>query len=287
MTADTEFIQRLERALRKSDDCPWLADLTPELVKTGWQALYRDAGISSSEYGTSRVAGRSACAPRTVVGYLSNSSAVEIVDDSLATYYQAKGIRFYSASEIACLDIVACLDDALHLIQVLPTLSTTLAALVRCLHPLKSPHPDYDLSFSEPHLPFSIFVSIPHERGTIGALRLAEAIVHEGMHLQLTLVQKIVPLVKATSRAYFSPWRKEYRNLEGVLQGLYVFCVIDRFLETLSKSSSLGGKEASHIRGRRDKIAQEVDHVSWLPHCQDLTTIGSTFTRGLMLLKWL
>lgn len=36
MIAD-DFIERIEHALETCRDCPWLADLTTDLVKAGWR----------------------------------------------------------------------------------------------------------------------------------------------------------------------------------------------------------------------------------------------------------
>jgi hypothetical protein len=49
------------------------------------------------------------------------------------------------------------------------------------------------IRYSSPAIPFSIFVSVPpaDERNVVA--RLAEAIIHEAMHLQLTLIEAIVP----------------------------------------------------------------------------------------------
>ena len=49
------------------------------------------------------------------------------------------------------------------------------------------------------------------------------------MHLQLSLVERVVPLVLSQRKMYYSPWRDEVRNSEGILQALYVFGVIRLF----------------------------------------------------------
>src|SRR5207249_726495 len=95
-----------------------------------------------------------------------------------------------------------------------PTLLPTVLSLVRALHLVIPDDDDIDVSFSEPNLPFSVFVSVPHRGARTDALRVAEAIVHEAMHLHLTLIERVVPLVRSSGRRFFSPWRGEYRTAQ-------------------------------------------------------------------------
>ena len=109
--------------------------------------------------------------------------------------------------------------------ELAPALFLSVRILLRSLHVLESPGKGYDVSFSLPCLPNSIFISIPQpsERDTIS--RLTEAIVHEVLHLQLSLIERICPLVRneAAQEFVYSPWRDERRPLGGVIHGLFVF----------------------------------------------------------------
>src|SRR5438309_1527646 len=117
MTDRTDLVERITSALGNPGDCPWLPDLTDDLVKVGWRALYQEAGLSASSYGTCRVIAKSALSPRNVAGHLSTSSTVEVLDQSLAAYYQNAGIEFYSAREIADTNLLSCVEDAINVIK--------------------------------------------------------------------------------------------------------------------------------------------------------------------------
>jgi hypothetical protein len=70
-----------------------------------------------------------------------------------------------------------------------PSLAAICAQLVEEIHLLQS-EPGYDVSHSEPRWRRRIFVSIPDRADGVGALRLAENIIHEAMHLQLTVLNR-------------------------------------------------------------------------------------------------
>lgn len=117
-----------------------------------------------------------------------------------------------------------------------PELFSSVRILLRSLHVLDSPGRGYDVSFSLPSLPNSIFISIPQPSEHEITSRLTEAIVHEVLHLQLSLVERICPLIRNDAEREFaySPWRDEYRPLGGLIHGLFVF----RGLEVLWKRAT-------------------------------------------------
>jgi HEXXH motif-containing protein len=280
MSDNAALIERIKSALENPGDSPWLPDLTSDLVEVGWRTLHQETGLSPANYGTSRVIAKSAHAPREVVAYLSSAWAVEVFDERLAGHYEAAGIEFYTAKEITGANLLSCVEEAINLIKRVPTLYATVAALVKALHLIKPADDDYDVSFSEPHIPFSIFVSVPQQQSATTALRIAEAVVHEALHLQLTLVESILPLVRSSDGKYYSPWRREYRDAKGLLHALYVFRVINRFLEELSSSGRC--ITASYAGIRRWEIAEEINLTLSFRDCSELTPVGSGFVRSLM-----
>ena len=156
------------------------------------------------------------------------------------------------------------LRAALTLLDSVDGLTATLAPLVRAMHRLEA-EPEYDISHSEPNLPYSIWVSIP-PTGATAAVRLAESILHEAMHLQLSLIETGQPLVADAGQHAWSPWQATQRPAQGLLHGLYVFAVIFELLEELDKvapSITIGDAQAeaamcSHFRARRRQIAEEI-----------------------------
>lgn len=108
--------------------------------------------------------------------------------------------------------------------------------LVRSVHRVAPKAPGYDLSHSEPGLPFSVFVSIPAGEPS-DAMRVAESLLHEAMHLQLTLIERHAPLITGEGEAY-SPWQQCVRPIQGIVHGLYVFGAIDDWLWLCAASPS-------------------------------------------------
>jgi HEXXH motif-containing protein len=282
MNDDIDLIERIESALEHFGNCPWLPDLTGDLVQMGWRVLYQEAGLSPSNYGTSRVIAKSVHAARNLVGHLSTSLAVEVLDENLADNYKDAGIEFYTVKEIGHSGLLDRVDDAINLIKRVPTLHETVDGLVRSVHLIKPKDDDYDVSFSEPQIPFSIFISIPREPTLACALRISEAIVHESMHLQLTLIERTVPLTISTSQQSYSPWREEYRDTQGILHALYVFRVIDQVLRKLGSTGSPAIDVETYIHDRYCEIASQIREVRSFQHCSELTNIGACFVRRLI-----
>ena len=196
--------------------------------------------------------------------------------------YQDMGLVFYTPAETKQPVVFNCLQEAVNLLRYEPTLQTTIAALVRVCHVLKAEDDDYDVSHSDPHVPFSIFISVPRRRRPNDALRVIESIVHEAMHLQLTLIEREMPLVDISDSTQFSPWKDMYRSPQGVLHALYVFRVIDRYFARMQTLSVLSVADTSYISGRREEISQQIDEIKTFGECPDLTSCGSDVVRRLL-----
>lgn len=288
MTSD--LTERVTASLMNPNTYLWFPDLTGALVEVGWRALGR-WGLAVHNYGTARVLTGDASAPRNLVAYLPTcldaggsptAIPLEVLPSDLTLQYKEAGVSFYTAEEITGMEVLSCLDEALCILKHVPTLLTTVLTLVKSLHVLKSESAEHDVSFSEPHVPFSIFVSAPQENSRACALRVAEAVVHEAMHLQLTLVEQIVPLVNSANNQYFSPWRGELRHAQGVLHGLYVFCVINKFLGALRSAPLTKLDARDYIDSRRYEIHNQVRQTKSFQASEDLTEVGRMFIQHLV-----
>jgi hypothetical protein len=286
-----KLAERIKAAIENANGELWFPELTADLAAQAWGSLHRDLGLTLDTYGTERVLSRNPFAPREVITKLSTCSstrltsiAIEAISRTFNTQYDKHGIVFYTPDEILRSSVLSCIEEALEVINQVPSLMRTIATLVRSLHVIKPADEDHDVSFSEPHIPFSIFVSIPEKRFANDALRVAEAIVHEAMHLNLTLVEQIVSLIGATSERYYSPWRRESRDSEGILQAVFVFETIDRFLnELLSANSELASN--SLINQRRGQIREQICQVRSFRDSNELTEVGSKLAARL-LCRW-
>lgn len=280
---------KIRASLADLETVPWLPQLTDRLVKNARGTLYFRTGISVPDYGTARVLAGQPDAPRNITARLpvcpnvENAPAIliEALSPKDRCRYQDMGIVFYEPDETIPPAVFDCLQEAVNLLRYEPTLQTTIAALVRVCHVLKADN-DYDVSHSDPQVPFSIFISVPRRHRANDALRVIESIVHEAMHLQLTLIESELPLVDRSVSTHFSPWKGTYRSPQGVLHALYVFRVIDKYFERLQTHSILSVTDASYLSDRRKTISKQVDEIRTFGECPALTGWGSDVVRRLL-----
>ena len=280
----------IKNALGNPYPDPWLPDLTGSLVGWGDQELRSRTGISAADYGTERVLAGSPEAPRCVgarlpvligVNGATRQVTVEFLTEAGTGAYGDIGLCFYTPDEVANSTILQCLQDAIDVLARIPSLQATVTALIRNCHVLKPENDAYDVSHSDPLIPFSAFVSVPQKRGSVDALRIAESLVHEAMHLQLTLIERLLPLVQESDQTYFSPWKGTQRSPGGVLHALYVFRAIDNFFGRLLALSGWSVASVEHMRERRREIARQIWEVRAFKDHPALTGVG-THLAGLL-----
>ena len=76
---------------------------------------------------------------------------------------------------------------------------------MRCVHLLEAPSQEVDCSYSRPDLPFSVFLSVPGYGTHARIERVTEALVHETMHIQLSLLERRLLLVESDRPENASP----------------------------------------------------------------------------------
>lgn len=286
-----DLAARVRKALRDTSTPPWLPGMTADLADAAWRRLGREIRLTRATYGTARMLREDPKELRRVVASLDVPSAdgdgrdallIELLPEDLARRCAGPDVRFFGAEEIVANGVCGRIEEALEILDGVPTVLPTVGALVRALHLIDPVDEEVDVSFSEPGLPFSAFVSVPGPGSVAGALRVAEALLHEAMHLQLTLVEEVVPLVTPTERTYFSPWRNEHRTAQGVLHALYVFRVIDTFLGAAPLEGRALAPLRRHVRERRATIARQVWEIHDFRECVDLTKDGAAFVDRLL-----
>ncbi|MFN2393800.1 MAG: HEXXH motif-containing putative peptide modification protein [Pyrinomonadaceae bacterium] len=289
-------MDRVTAALTAPDSYLWFPQLTYDLARTEWQRLEEETGITQSEYGTERVILNDTNAPRNIIYTLliknqvedvKGTISIELLPKTVTDQYKESGVSFYTLEEFLSKghirnQILDCLTGALNIIRQVPSLFATVACQVKSIHLIKLESDDYDVSFSEPNIPFSIFVSVPQKKHLANSLRVAEAIVHEATHLQLTLIEKIVPLVFNTGNEYYSPWRAEYRTAGGVLHALYVFRVVESFFRELLRRNLFSEQNADYLNERKREICVQIDEIHHFSDCPDLTLPGKIFVQNLI-----
>lgn len=167
---------------------------------------------------------------------------------------------------------------AAKLIEGVPSLAAIVAMRVVAVHLLRA-DPGYDVSHSEPQWRDRIFVSVPDRDDEVGALRLAEGVIHEALHLHLTELEAISPLVRDLTGTLASPWRPEPRSYGGVLHGAFVFVGLKAYFEivTAPKKSHIG----QHLDQRRAEIDDELAEVDLVALNAGLTASGAALISRL------
>lgn len=194
--------------------------------------------------------------------------------DRLAGFYHEHGLEPMSREELLVEQAGGKLRAAWQLLASVPAVQASLRPLVRTIQVLRSPDPEIDISYSHPAVPFSVFVSVGDDSSLVSALRVAESLLHEAMHLKLTLLEAEVELVWAGSQeVYYSPWRDENRPIRGVLHGLFVFAAVHEFYTALLESKVMP-EEKNFIQNRLSAIAEEFMAVQQFPVTPDLTSAG-------------
>ncbi|GAA0886414.1 hypothetical protein GCM10009120_50130 [Sphingobacterium siyangense subsp. cladoniae] len=200
---------------------------------------------------------------------------------SLNKFYDEHGLEIYRDEKLLELDVVRKLEAAIKEIKAFPEIYKTVKSLVRAIQVIHVEDPEYDSSYTHPNIPFSIFVSVGKDISAISNLRVAESIIHETMHLQLTLIENFCPFVKIGSmEEFYSPWRDELRPIRGVLHGVYVFSAIKDFYKRILPFLEL--KTADFASYRVEQIEDELSQINDFKKNSDLTEYGANLVISLL-----
>lgn len=256
---------------------PWLASV---LAPVGWRRL-AVAGIDRDDYSTLRALAGGSSPERVitdVVPFPARDAAVrvEAFSEGLPMRYASQGVEEARASpQRVRSSIAAGLEELAGSREA----TEIVAAMVQSLHPLHVADPAYDVSYSDPEVAFSIFLGIHEAPVEHEGLRIAEAMLHEAMHLQLSLAEDVVPLVAGAEERWTSPWRRQPRPAQGVLHGLYVFRAIAEFLSAVLTNGDQD--RAAYVSCRLRTIDSEIGEAAGVAVSDDLTATGRALARRL------
>lgn len=272
----------------------WFPTLSNQLVSCGWKTIYQKHGIQESNYSTEAMLqgrmGNSITATACLNPIIQhNNKALRSINiypmpEEIVAMYSYSGSKPYSFETLQNSTVLQCLQESLDILAAIPTAYETVSNLVACLHILQPENDDFDISYSLPNIPFSIFVSVPSKRVKNDVLRVTEAILHEAMHLQLTLIEQFVTMIIETDERYFSPWKNEQRHPRGVLHAIYVFCVIKQFFELLMKQD-ISTSSIQYLNERCDVISNQLTEINDFINYPYFTEAGQTLTNRLLFVK--
>jgi HEXXH motif-containing protein len=199
----------------------------------------------------------------------------------LSSFYKQHGLMPVSKHKCDVINAIEQLRKAFDFLCYENTCRENIESLVKCIQILKQPEPEFDISYSHPEVPFTIFVSIGCERSKNDVIRLAESILHETMHLKLTIIEHFCPLINDNKHHFFSPWRDEERPVQGVLHGMFVFKTILDFYESVL-SSVQDVEQHDFIDWRIETIKSELKTLKYFSSNEGLNANGAILARNLL-----
>lgn len=264
------------------------APLATALAEAGQQRLMTINGLAAEQYSIANC-----LYPATALGdspvTLKLSDKLPLVElpelPRLGGFYDEHGLEPLPYDELLAVQASAKLQAAWHLLASVPTVQAGMRALIKTIQVLRSPDPDIDISYSHPTVPFSVFVTVGEDCSVISSLRVAESLLHEAMHLKLTLIEQEVILVQPNSQSlFYSPWRDELRPVRGVLHGIFVFVAVREFYQQIRQHVG-ASPAATFVTDRIESITQELELVCDFSEAPDLTDVGKVLARSLLSLE--
>lgn len=206
---------------------------------------------------------------------------IELLPEELVGRWRRIGLQFATEADMSDMGFPEVLVRSLDLIRAVHPLLGTVAGLCRTLHVLIASEMDLDSSYSDPLLPYSVFVSCPLAMELNRVERLAENIVHEALHLQLSLAETAEPLIIDTpdERHVFSPWKNERRTVHGLVHSVYVFGNLRCFWNFVATHLT---EYSSFAATRIKEIDSELIAVKDLVTNPALTTSGQRLATSLL-----
>ena len=265
----------------------WESDLTTDLVAAQWES-FREYRICPENYSTAKGLYwyRKLAMPEMslIMGTdASDGIQLEMPQEILSNFYEETGLEPIPIDSFDVVNIPQKLKNALALLGQVPGMINCLTKLVKAIQVLRQDDPEIDTSHSDPQIPFSIFVSVCEDNSLISNLRVAESILHEAMHLKLTLIEKHIDLiVPDTQETFYSPWRDEQRPVRGVLHGLFVFSAVSQFYSSVKSEFVADNETSRFIKFRSNEINNEIKAIADFNNNPGLTLEGSALAETLI-----
>lgn len=148
-----------------------------------------------------------------------------------------------------------------YIMEVDPTsVYQSVRILVKSVHVLEANDAFTDVSYTDPDLPFTVFINLPNYECKNWLERAVENIIHETMHLQLSLLEDKYDLYLDSTRKTYSPWKDAFRDSKGLLHALYVFANLQHFWQEAynNKNCSFAARRVEEIKYEKNLIDYEL-----------------------------
>jgi HEXXH motif-containing protein len=263
----------------------WEIPITKKLVQAKYQELHITGINDIYAYNTNAALNEQkiSTSKQVLARYDDGVIFLEEPDfQNLSDFYQEHGLLPLSEKALVEEQAESKLKSALDVLALVPECIACISLLVNCIQIIWSEGPDYDTSYSHPDIPFTIFVSVCEENTNTSSIRVAESILHEAMHLKLTLIENNLQLIKPfASATLYSPWRGMQRPVRGVLHGLFVFRAIYDYYQAIFKKS-INEVESRFVICRIIEIEKELIQTRSLETSQGLTFQGKAIASRLI-----
>lgn len=263
----------------------WENEITELLVNHKWALLNKQSQIIPNTYSITGcvIQGQSVTEANLSLPSSNTTIKIAVPSKDLKGFYDKHGIKPVEIDIIDSASEIAKISSALSILKKIKPVHDFITKIVKSVQLIKTEYPDTDVSYSHPEIPFSIFFSVCDEVSHVSDLRVAESILHEAMHLKLTLIESHVDLIEPNStEIFYSPWRDEERPLRGVLHGIFVFKAIKDFYKLLFKKYLNNSIEVNFIKFRIEEIEKELELLKKFPNCRGLTICGKKLTKEML-----
>ena len=102
------------------------------------------------------------------------------INSELTEFALCHGLTLHMDFSSGFEGLLTSIRASFEILKSVPEAYYATLSLVWSFHVLKVDKPDYDISYSNPAIPFSIFTTVPSSSTLAADLRLAESILHGG-----------------------------------------------------------------------------------------------------------
>lgn len=261
----------------------WDEGIANLLIDYKWDNSLKDIFKTRDDYNIAGCVLKEGTKKEKTLPLIETGNKIQIVfpSDKLKSFYDEHGLITDDMN--VCFDEkVKKINKAINILGKVEHLKPFIFQLVKSIQIIEPEHTDTDISYSHPDIPFSIFFSLCEDKSAISDLRVAESILHETMHLYLTLIEDIIPMVRPNDEnLFYSPWRDEERPLKGVFHGLFVFkAILDFYTIVLKRSFIIEVNE--YLSNRISAIKREINLIKAFPQSKGLTIAGQKLSSMLL-----
>lgn len=278
------FTNELLKNYIKNPNPQWDKDVANFLIAYKWNTSLKEIFPASNNYSITGSILKDEKQKEETYLLLETNGKIQIAfpSDNLIEFYNKHGLIPMLINSSSTEQFTK-INRALKVLGNIPPLHSCILQLVRSIQIIEPDNSETDISYSHPNIPFSIFFSVCEDNSVISDLRVAESMLHESMHLFLSLLETHTDLiVPASDATFYSPWRDEERPVRGVFHGIFVFKAIKDFYKLLGMQMNFE-QEGYFFKNRVEEIRKEFEVLIDFPKSEGLTYLGKELAEKLLL----